>query len=38
MARRAEYLEVSDVLGQLSGSDDEWFAEGSDDDLDMDPS
>ena len=38
MARRARLLQVSDVLEHLDSSDDEWIAEGSDDDLGMDPS
>ena len=36
MARRAGLIHLDDVLGQLD-SDDEFMAEGSDDDLDMDP-
>ena len=36
MARRARSIPLDDVLGQLD-SDDEFMAEGSDDDLDMDP-
>ena len=38
MARRAERIQVSDVLEHLGSSDDEWVAEGSDDDLEMEPS
>ena len=39
MTRRARLLQVNDVLLEhLDSSDDEWIAEGSDDDLGMDPS
>ena len=38
MARRAGHIQLNDVLEQLDSSGDEWIAEGSDDDLEMESS